>query len=218
VRAERGRELARAGSVHTVSVRAGEITAQVIGSSGVEYSVGLTADPVPAATWAAGQRSPQGRELVAATLARSPQSIRLEHLMVADWEQPLVPRAWSIVRRCDCADARGEGHTWVCKHVAAAAFVVGEAIDRDVTLLFRWRGCELDARAADPAAQAATAAGGSGPEAWVSGPLPALAAPRPLPRGAVLKRLGRSGIIVGGRDLTELLAPAYDALAGARSE
>jgi hypothetical protein len=38
---------------------------------------------------------------------------------------------------------------------------------------------------------------------------------RALPPGAVVKRLGRSGIRVGGRDLAEALEPAYLAFAQA---
>jgi hypothetical protein len=41
--------------------------------------------------------------------------------------------------------------------------------------------------------------------------LPPPPPPRALPPGAVVKRLGRSGIRVGGRDLSEALEPAYRA-------
>ena len=41
------------------------------------------------------------------------------------------------------------------------------------------------------------------------------AAPRALPVGSVLKRLGASGLVVDGVDLRDALEPAYAAFAGA---
>ena len=49
---------------------------------------------------------------------------------------------------------------------------------------------------------------------WVGGELPAPAAPRALPVGAVLKRLGPSGIQIGDEDLADVLQRAYEAFAG----
>jgi hypothetical protein len=51
-------------------------------------------------------------------------------------------------------------------------------------------------------------------DAWAAGPLPELGPPRPLPVGSVLKRLGRSGLVVDGTDLRDALEPAYTAFAG----
>ena len=47
---------------------------------------------------------------------------------------------------------------------------------------------------------------------------PSSAPPRPLPVGSVLKRLGRSGLVVDGTDLRDALEPAYAAFAGRDSE
>jgi hypothetical protein len=90
----------------------------------------------------------------------------------------------------------------VCKHVAAVAFVVADAVDSDPSLLLRWRGCE-------PVAPPAARSG----DPWLAGALPLPRPVRALPPGAVVKRLGRSGIRVGGRDLAEALEPAYRAFA-----
>jgi hypothetical protein len=214
-RAEKGRLLAQDGAVHTVTIALAEISAHVIGTTGREYVVRLAADPIPRQTWAAVRRSAQGRELIAAALARSPQSLRLEHVMVSDWEQPLVPRAWSIHRSCTCPDATGEAPTWVCKHVAALAYCIADAIDTDVTLLFRWRGCDPSGHdgPADAHSKVGTPEREAGQEGWLAGPLPELCARRPLPVAAVLKRLGPSGIVAGNQDLVEILAPAYRILA-----
>jgi hypothetical protein len=86
--------------------------------------------------------------------------------------------------------------------VAAAAFVMADGVDRDPSLYLLWRGCRpVEPRPTDP---------------WRAGVLPASRPARPLPPGAVLKRLGRSGIRAGGVDLADALAPAYEAFAATR--
>ena len=50
-------------------------------------------------------------------------------------------------------------------------------------------------------------------DAWDAGQLPEPRPLRPLPTGAVLKRLGPSGVRVGGTDLAEVLQKAYASFA-----
>lgn len=206
-RAERGRILARTGHVHSVAVAQGEITALVIGSSGAEYRVELAADPVPPRVWAAVIGSPRGRSLFEAAAAGREQSLQLEHVMTVDWDEPLIPAGRSLRRSCSCPDADRGG---VCKHVIAAGYVVAAAIDDDPSLLLEWRGCTS---APTTESRAATAKPKGDP--WEAGLLPALGAPRPLPTGSVLKRLGESGLVVDGVDLRDALEPAYAAFARA---
>jgi hypothetical protein len=90
--------------------------------------------------------------------------------------------------------------------VAALAFAVADAIDRDPSLFLRWRGC------------APVEAAPARRDPWEAGPLPEPRPLRALPPGAVLKRLGRSGIRVAGVDLADALAPAYEAFAATRAD
>ena len=205
-RAERGRILARTGHVHSVSVVEGTITAQVIGSSGAEYRVGLAADTVSPRVWAAVIGSPRGRTLFEAAAAGRDQSLQLEHTMTVDWEEPLIPPARSVRLSCTCPDA---GYSGACKHVIALAYVVADAIDNDPSLLLTWRGCTTEATRE----QVPIAAARSG-DPWAAGRLPELGPPRALPVGSVLKRLGASGLVVDGLDLRDALEPAYAAFAG----
>ena len=207
-RAERGRILARSGHVHSVSVVEGAITAQVIGSGGAEYRAQLRAEPVPPRVWAAVIGSARGRTLFEAAAAGHEQSLQLEHVMTVDWEEPLIPPTKSLRRSCTCPDADRND---ACKHVIALGYVVADAIDRDPSLLLEWRGCVSREPATAAPVRLLVERDG---DPWAAGDLPELGAPRPLPVGSVLKRLGESGLVVDGVDLRDALEPAYAAFAG----
>ena len=198
-RAERGRGLARSGNVSALTVGSGTVSGRVRGSKGTEYDVSLEATPIPPAAWSAAVRAARDRPALETGVDGTGQSVHLTLYLESELREPLVPAGRRIRTSCTCPDRE---HAAVCKHVAALAFAFAHAIDADPSLLLRWRGCEpvppLAARHGDP---------------WAGGPLPPPRPPRPLPPGAVVKRLGRSGIRVGGRDLAEALAPAYAAFA-----
>jgi hypothetical protein len=201
-RAQRGRMLARAGAVDSVTLVSGRIAARVTGSTGTLYAVSIDAAPVPARAWQDTVRTARSRPGLAATVEGGAQSVHLAHLMTTEHGASLAPPSAALRRSCTCPDADFSG---ACKHVAALAFAVADAVDRDPSLFLRWRGCEPvevpAARSRDP---------------WHAGPLPEPRPVRALPPGAVLKRLGRSGIRVAGVDLAEALAPAYEAFAATR--
>ena len=203
--AERGRALARAGNVHTVAVTEGLLSGRVEEQGG-EHTVEIAAEPVPPRIWAAAYRSARGNPQVEAAVAGRAQSVQLEHVMTVDWEEPLVPTNRALRRTCSC------GRPGTCEHVAALAYVLADRIDREPALLLRWRGCtepaeRVETQPAEPEPIVAT------DEIWEAGPLPALGPPRPLPTAAVLKRLGPSGIQVGGQDLADVLERAYASFA-----
>ena len=192
--AEHGRRLVE--TVRDLVVEAGTLSASVDGCE-----VSIAAEPVPPRIWAAltlsARNSPQ---LVAAVEGRA-QSVHLEHVLTLDWDRPLVPRKRELVRRCAC-DRGG-----ACEHVAALAYRFAEEIDRDPGALLRWRGVDavepVEPEPADVVVEAVP------PEAWEAGPLPEPRPQRPLPVGAVLKRLGPSGLRVNGDDLADVLERAY---------
>ena len=66
------------------------------------------------------------------------------------------------------------------------------------------------AEEAEPEPEPAVAVETVPPEAWEAGTLPELRPLRPLPVGGVLKRLGPSGLRVGGDDLADVLERAYE--------
>ena len=202
--AERGRALVRDGEVGPVEVTQGTLAATVAGCS-----VAITAKPVPPRIWAAMVRFARGNRPLEDAVAGRVQSVHLEHLMIEDWSEPLVPRPYDLGRTCAC-DGDGEP----CEHIAALAFAVADEIDADPTLLLRWRGCvaapELPVPAdAEPAPAAEAAPDLTDDDPWLAGVLPEPRPLRPLPVGAVLKRLGPSGLQLGGEDLADVLQRAY---------
>ena len=210
-RAERGRVLARTGYVHSVTIREGTITGIVIGSGGGEYEAAITSAPIPPRTWAAVSGSAVGKRMLAAGIEGREQSLQLEHVMTVDWGEPLIPPARAVRRTCTCPDIEPNG---VCKHVAALAYVVADAVDAEPSLLLQWRGC----RTAQPGASERAEAEAPLPaidagDPWHAGILPAPQPIRPMPVGAVLKRLGPSGLRVEGEDLADVLQRAYAAFA-----
>lgn len=198
-RAERGRELARRGAVHSVVIEPGAIAARVIGSAGDDYVVTIEAATIPEPVWREVAREARGRPALEPGIEGTGQSIHLAHLLETERREPLVPATRRIRSACTCPDRERAA---VCKHIAAVAFVVADALDRDPSLLLRWRGCE-------PVEPPASRSG----DPWRGGPLPSPRPPRSLPPGAVVKRLGRSGIRVGSQDLADALEPAYRAFA-----
>ena len=193
--AEHGRRLVD--SIENMVVEAGTLTATVDGCEAT-----IAADPVPPRIWTALTRSARNSPQVVAAIEGRAQSVHLEHLMTLDWDRPLVPRKRELVRACSCH--RGGA----CEHVAALAYAFAEEIDRDPSALLRWRG--VDAIEEDvPEPEEPVAVETAPPEAWEAGALPEPRALRPLPVGAVLKRLGPSGLKVGSDDLVDVLERAY---------
>jgi hypothetical protein len=179
--------------VGTVSARVGECT------------VSLSTERVPPRIWAAMTRFAQNRGQLKEAVEGRSQSVHLEHLMSEDWGEPLIPRASAIARACTC----DEGGT--CEHVTALAFGFAAAIDAAPMALLRWRGCFEGAPEA-VVAPLAPLAPEEVADPWQGGSLPEPGTVRALPVGAVLKRLGPSGVHVGEDDLSEILRRAYAAL------
>jgi uncharacterized Zn finger protein len=131
---------------------------------------------------------------------------------------------------CTCPD-------WVnpCKHVAAACYLAAEAFDQDPFLLLAWRGRDrdsvlsrlrelrggmVDRRPPSPAVRSGTAPPLADCVLGFFKAGPELASVRVRPQAstvpsAVLRQLPRDLIQVRGRDLGEVLEPAYDELATA---
>lgn len=177
--------------VSEISVGIGRLTANVDGCA-----VTLSVERIPRSTWVSMVRFARGMGPLEEAVNGRLQSPHLGVLLEEDWGEQLIPRPGLIRRTCTC-DESGR-----CEHVAAVGLAFADAVDDDPSLLLRWRGCvdedEPESEQVDP---------------WLGGALPVPGEPRNLPVGAVLKRLGPSGIQVGDEDLADVLQAAYDAFA-----
>ena len=183
--------------VTALRINAGEIRAGVEGCE-----VTLSAHVISARIWTSMARYAQGMGQLEQAVEGRIQSVHLEHLLQEDWGELLIPRASQIAQACTCDESAG------CEHVAAVAYAFADEIERTPRVLLRWRGVadvteEESASPADP---------------WQGKELSALTEARPMPRYAVLKRLGPSEMYLGGNeDLANALRIAYEALVSPRT-
>ncbi len=130
-RLPRGRTYVRNGSVIDLQITAGEVRAQVMGSS--LYKVDVTVAAVPARQWQA----------IGAACAGSIDSLvellqgKLSKAVMERICKPgtgLFPAPKEIKFSCSCPDWAS-----MCKHVAAVLYGVGARLDQQPDLLFRLR-------------------------------------------------------------------------------
>jgi uncharacterized Zn finger protein len=153
----------------------------------------------------------------------------------AECGTPLFPRSVTdLDMHCSCPD-------WgvPCKHLAAVCYVLAEEFDRDPFAMLAWRGKARDdlltalrgiqvsssssssASASGAAARPEAAAAPLGPDGfWSAGLSPARlralsAGSDPPAPDLLLRMFPPPSVPVRGRDLAEILAPAYHRLADA---
>jgi uncharacterized Zn finger protein len=237
-RLARGRSYARAGQVLDFTLSQGKVTARVQGSRPRPYDVRLSVLPLTKPQWRRVQERLAARALFRAKLLAGEMPHEIEDVF-AECGTPLFPRsAGDLDMRCSCPD-------WgvPCKHLAALCYVLAEEFDRDPFAMLAWRGQARDEllgalRAVrsggprpDPAAAAVPAAvlepaaplPAAPGEFWSAGLSPArlraLSAPAgPVTPDLLLRMFPPPPVPVRGRDLAEVLAPAYQRLATADEE
>ena len=130
-RLPRGRMYARNGSVIDLKITAGEVQAQVMGSSLYTTSVKVTA--LPPARWQAISQDCAGTidSLVELLQGRLSKSV-MERMCRQN--EGLFPAPREIKFDCSCPDG-----AYMCKHVAAALYGVGARLDQQPELLFTLR-------------------------------------------------------------------------------
>ncbi|HEU5072816.1 MAG TPA: SWIM zinc finger family protein [Polyangiaceae bacterium] len=134
-RLARGKTYARAGRTHDLVVERGRVTAKVTGSRATPYEISIRLTPLAAAAWqlaidGMAKKAQFSAELLAGQMPRQIDDVFREAGV------SLFPKQREdLETSCSCPD-------WgdPCKHVAAAHYVLGEALDRDPFLLFELRG------------------------------------------------------------------------------
>ena len=232
-RLARGRNYARRGQVIGFELTIGYVTAQVQGSRPNPYRVRIQVLPLTIRQWRRVEEALAAQALFRAKLLAGEMPHEIEQVF-AECGTPLFPRsagdmksAADMTMSCSCPD-------WgmPCKHLAAVCYVLAEAFDEDPFGMLAWRGHGreelLTALRRVGAAEAETprpvieVTGRPLAEClddfWSPGLSPARL--RALPAAAVtvpdllLRSFEPPAIAARGKDLADLLGPAYQRLAG----
>lgn len=221
-RLTRGRSYARSGQVLSLTLDPGRVHAQVQGSRPRPYQVVIALPVFSPNQWRRLTSALAAEAGYAAALLAGQMPAGIEDV-VRQCGLVLFPTKSQLSMDCSCPD-------WSvpCKHVAAVFYILAESFDADPFAILAWRGKQREPLlAAIRAAAGRPGHGGSRvvsgrsealPDAldafWTGGPLPSLPAiDNNTAAASAPQRLGSTGITLGGSDLTDLLLPAYQAMA-----
>ncbi len=231
-RLARGRSYARAGQVLDFELSQGKVTARVQGSRVRPYQVRIGVLPLTTAQWRRVMQQLASQALFRAKLLAGEMPHEIEEVF-DECGTPLFPRsAADLDMHCSCPD-------WgvPCKHLAAVCYVLAEEFDRDPFAMLAWRGKCRDEllttlRQIQGSAGAGAPAGTSRAALDVPAPplaecldgfwspglsrarLRALAAgPGAAAPDLLLRMFPPPPVQVRGKDLADVLAPAYTQLA-----
>lgn len=230
-RLKRGRSYARSGQVVELEVEPGLVLASVQGTRYSPYRVRVQAKVLSEHQWRRAEKAIAAHALPLAVLLAGEMPRDVEELFAA-CKLTLFPESYRELRAsCSCPDSENP-----CKHVAAAYYILAERFDEDPFLIFAWRGRTKDEllerlRARRDRAGGRASAAAPGPsdahapttplserlgDFWRCGPELAGFRVNPLAGevpDALLRQLGPAPAEVRGRNVAELLAPAYAKLA-----
>lgn len=220
-RLARGKRYARAGQVIELRIAAGSAVALVQGSRPRPYRVRIGLTAFGKSEWAGVEQALADDAWYAAKLLAGEMPPDIEDVFAAVG-LPLFPDGLrDLALDCSCPD-----FAVPCKHLAATLYLLAESFDDDPFAVLALRGRTRDELLANLGARrGGTSPGATQVEVPSAPPLSAAldgfyAAPRPpasAPPAAVavdslLDQVPASAIRVRGRDLVDLLRPAYRAL------
>ncbi|HEY8478838.1 MAG TPA: SWIM zinc finger family protein [Spirillospora sp.] len=222
-RLAQGRTCAHQGRVLELKVAPYEVTARVRGSAPEPYEVAVGIDAIDEAGWRAAERELASRAVFRARLLAGEVPPEIEWVF-AELGLALFPSEASELHvMCDCPD-------WgdPCEHAAAVLYLLAEAFDDDPFLILEWNGRGRRrllaalrrgaAAAPDPfdalgvGDEPLTADGFWTAPSGTAGLRDRPAVP-PVPPGFVLRVAAPPPVRIRRRPLTDVLTPAYEALA-----
>jgi uncharacterized Zn finger protein len=221
----RGRSYARAGQVVGMEVAIGSVTATVQGSRPEPYRVRMGIATYGKTEWAQIEQAMADSAWYAAKLLAGEMPQDIEEVFGSVGLTLFPANATDLSMDCTCPD-----RVVPCKHLAAVCYLLAESFDDDPFGILAVRGRDRDTLLAnirarrEPAAVSGPAPGDAvaGRERPLAdclehfyepaGSLPVLPAVVAAP-DAVLAELPDPAIAVRGRNIIELLRPAYCALA-----
>ncbi|GAA4859078.1 SWIM zinc finger family protein [Saccharopolyspora rosea] len=224
-RLQRGKNYARAGQVLNLTVSTSVVVGVVQGSRPEPYRVRIGIKAFSAQEWDRIERELAGQALFAAKLLAGEMPADVEEVFDRLGLRLFPATMRQLTMDCSCPD-------WEipCKHLAAACYLLAESFDEDPFQILAWRGRgreelldHLRKLRGTVAAGTSTSAEDAAPLAehldafWTTPEAASTAPPPPDGDGpddaapeAVLDEL--DPLRVGGRDVTDLLRPAYRAM------
>ncbi len=239
-RLTRGRSYARQGQVLSIDVQVGIVKSRVQGSRPRPYNIEIRLKPLSDKDWDAVTEAMAAQAIFAAKLLAGEMPTNIEEAFATAKVSLFPTSKHELETKCSCPDYANP-----CKHIAAVYYLLAERFDEDPFLIFKLRGRSkeqivevlrqrrVDMLALQPTAPSIDAADTPTNEQslsledhlhtfWQAGEaLQSFAVNPAAPKvdKAILKRLGNAPFVVGGQNITSLLAKAYDAVdAAARQE
>lgn len=220
----RGKNYARAGQVLSMTLSTSLVVAQVQGSRPEPYRVRIAVKAFSDREWLRIEEALAQQALFAAKLLAGDMPADIEDVFTQLGLRLFPATLRELSMDCSCPD-------WEvpCKHLAATCYLLAESFDADPFEILAWRGrgrTELlerlrrlrdgGLRSPDPVNLEPDTArlDDAIAEFWLPGPPPEqpVGEPPALRPDALLDQLDPIGISVGGRELADVLRPAYQAL------
>lgn len=133
-RLQRGRNYARMGQVIALNEEKGRVTAAIQGARPMPYKASIRLSPLSEGEWNQVLEAMAERPVFVAQLLDGQMPQDIEDAFRAA-RLNLFPGPAELEQSCNCPDYAG-----VCKHLAAAHYVLAQRFDEDPFLLFRLRG------------------------------------------------------------------------------
>ncbi|MDN5933421.1 MAG: SWIM zinc finger family protein [Pseudonocardia sp.] len=215
-RLSRGRAYARAGQIVSLDVDAGGAVAQVQGSRPQPYKARIGVPAFGKAEWGQVLDALAADASYAAALLAGEMPRGIEDVFDGVGLSLFPATARDLVMDCSCPD-----FAVPCKHLAAVFYVLAERFDADPFQILALRGRDRatllgDLRtrrdAATPPASAATPLADVLDTFFVAEPVERLSGPV-VPSDALLDQVPPFPVAVRRKAVTDLLRPAYQALA-----
>jgi uncharacterized Zn finger protein len=131
----RGHAYARSGRVHDLVINGGKVAAKVTGSRSSPYKIRIELAQLPDSVWKKAIAGMAAKAQFSAELLSGQMPKEVDEVFRAAGTSLFPEQPTDLSTGCSCPD-------WgdPCKHVAAAHYLLGEALDRDPFLLFELRG------------------------------------------------------------------------------